>query len=232
MKAITAALILTAALLGANYYFMVRHVGGPLGCLPCAALLLGGPLLLGAILGTALAVRPPAPRAPEPPTPEPAAAQASDVAQAPFAPPPRAVPAATDPDVELRRIEPSAVRLLGALQREGRLVDFLTEDISRLSDADVGVTTRRIQRTCGPALTALVGLEPVLGGREDDPVTIEPGYDATAVRLVGPVRGDPPYRGIIRHPGWRATRLTIPREATGGLLIAPAEVEVTNGPTP
>jgi hypothetical protein len=45
---------------------------------------------------------------------------------------------------------------------------------------------------------------------------------------VGNVHGAPPYRGTLRHRGWRAAGLTLP-ELVGGhdpSVLAPAEVEL------
>ena len=44
----------------------------------------------------------------------------------------------------------------------------------------------------------------------------------------GNVRGEPPYRGVLRHPGWRSRSLRLP-ECTGehdSTILAPAEVEI------
>ena len=39
---------------------------------------------------------------------------------------------------------------------------------------------------------------------------------------------EPPYRGVLRHPGWRSTHLTLPVRAVNmdPSILAPAEVEV------
>jgi hypothetical protein len=53
----------------------------------------------------------------------------------------------------LREVEPNAaLQLLGLLQQEGRLVDFLEEDVSAYSDADVGAATRVVHEGCRKAL--------------------------------------------------------------------------------
>jgi hypothetical protein len=123
--------------------------------------------------------------------------------------------------------ETAALALLAALQEEGRLVDFLTEDIAPYSDAQVGAAVRDIQAKCRKALESCVKLEPILRGAEDDPVTIETGFDPAAVRLTGNVTGGPPFRGVLRHAGWRATAVTLsPRPGHDAHVIAPAEVEL------
>jgi hypothetical protein len=134
--------------------------------------------------------------------------------------PPVPVPAPPPPDT-------AALELLAALQEEGRLVDFLTEDITPYSDAQVGAAVRDIQAKCRKALEACVKLEPILRGAENDPVTIEAGFDPAAVRLTGNVTGGPPFRGVLRHAGWRAIAVTLgARAGRDARVIAPAEVEL------
>lgn len=123
--------------------------------------------------------------------------------------------------------ENAALRLLAALQEEGRLIDFLSEDIGPYSDDQVGAATRGIHASCAKALRACVTLEPVLAGKEDDAVTVPAGFDPRHIRLTGNVHGEPPFKGTLRHAGWLATGVTLPARA--GLeprVIAPAEVEI------
>jgi len=123
--------------------------------------------------------------------------------------------------------EYAALRLLGVLQEEGRLVDFLQENIAPYSDQQVGAATRGIHESCAKALRSCVTLEPVLPGREDEPVTVPAGFDPAAVRLVGNVQGEPPFTGTLRHAGWRVTRIVIPeRKGLDPRIVAPAEVEI------
>lgn len=141
--------------------------------------------------------------------------------------PPAAAPAPPAPAPTPPPPETAALALLAALQEEGRLVDFLTEDIAPYSDAQVGAAVRDIQAKCRKALESCVKLEPILRGAEDDPVTIETGFDPAAVRLTGNVTGGPPFRGVLRHAGWRATAVTLAaRPGHDAHVIAPAEVEL------
>ena len=41
-----------------------------------------------------------------------------------------------------------AVQILAALQREGRLIDFLEEDLSAYEDAQIGAAVRNIHQGC------------------------------------------------------------------------------------
>jgi hypothetical protein len=136
-----------------------------------------------------------------------------------------AEPAARVPPPE--PAEHTALRLLARLQEEGRLVDFLTEDVSPYSDAQIGAATRGIHASCAKVLREMVTLERVLPGNEDEEVTVAPGFDAGSIRLVGNVHGAPPFRGVLKHAGWRATRVEIPaRSAADPVVLAPAEVEI------
>ena len=55
-----------------------------------------------------------------------------------------------------------AVQMLALLQRDGRLIDFLSENISAYPDAQLGAAVRTIHETCRQALGQYVELEPVL----------------------------------------------------------------------
>jgi hypothetical protein len=133
---------------------------------------------------------------------------------------------------EARHAEDSpdrAVQLLALLQREGRLVDFLSEDIAPYQDAQVGAAVRELHANCRKALAQYVTLEPVIDGEEDRPVTVEEGFDPAAVKLVGNVTGRPPLRGLLRHRGWRVAEINLPSlspQGAGRAVVAPAEVEI------
>jgi hypothetical protein len=120
-----------------------------------------------------------------------------------------------------------AVQLLALLQRDGRLVDFLMEEVAAYSDAQIGSAVRDVHTGCRRALARYVTLEPILDGREGETTTIAEVNPAT-VRLVGNVTGQPPFRGTLLHRGWRTTRVDLPplgADATRS-VVAQAEVEV------
>jgi hypothetical protein len=120
-----------------------------------------------------------------------------------------------------------AVQLLAILQRDGRLVDFLMEDLTGYQDAQVGAAVRDVHAGCRAALARYATLAPVIDDEEGQTVTVERGTDPAAVKVTGNVTGEPPYRGVLRHRGWQATRVELPPlPASGRTIIAPAEVEV------
>lgn len=120
-----------------------------------------------------------------------------------------------------------ALRLLGLLQQEGRLIDFLEEDITPYGDAQVGAAVRAIHAGCRAALHQRMTIERIYTEEDGAGVEIAPGFDAGQVRLTGNVHGKPPFRGVLQHGGWRATQVALPK-ASGidAAVLAPAEVEV------
>jgi hypothetical protein len=126
--------------------------------------------------------------------------------------------------------EPSdrAVQMLAILQRDGRLIDFITEDIAPYKDAQIGAAARDVHESCRKAIDHYLRLEPVIDSEEGQPVTVEPGFDPAAIKLIGNVTGHLPLRGLLRHRGWRVARVELPPlpENNGRSIIAPAEVEI------
>jgi hypothetical protein len=143
---------------------------------------------------------------------------------APAAPP----PAAPEPP-KLREVPTdSALQLLGLLQREGRLIDFLQEDLGAYPDAAIGATARVMHSTVRKALLAHVQLEPVRREPEGTRVQVPAGFSAAEIRLIGNVVGEAPFQGTLSHAGWRATHIELPKLSQGYdvRVLAPAEVEL------
>jgi hypothetical protein len=120
------------------------------------------------------------------------------------------------------------LRLLTLLQREGRLLDFLMEDVKDYTDEQIGAAVRDIHEKCQAALREHLVLQPVLSQPEGETVDVTSGFDPAAIRLTGNVTGQPPFRGTLRHPGWRVReiRLAPPPEGQDEFIVAPAEVEL------
>lgn len=121
-----------------------------------------------------------------------------------------------------------ALHLLAILQREGRLVDFLQEDMGGYSDADVGAAARAVHAGCRKALAACVPLAPVIDKAEGSGVTVEADQASRSVNLTGNLSGKGPFKGILCHRGWKATAVNLPEASPSKdmSVIAPAEVEL------
>ncbi|MBX3155085.1 MAG: DUF2760 domain-containing protein [Deltaproteobacteria bacterium] len=122
-----------------------------------------------------------------------------------------------------------ALAFLALLQREGRLVDFLREPLDGFGDADIGAAARDVHRGCRKVLEQHLSIEPVMPGAEEEKVSVPKGFDPAEVRLIGEAKGEPPFRGTLRHHGWRVVEAKLPTLADGvdRAVIAPAEVELS-----
>jgi Domain of unknown function (DUF2760) len=122
-----------------------------------------------------------------------------------------------------------AVQMLALLQRDGRLIDFLAENISPYPDAQLGAAARTIHEACRNVLEHYVKLEPILNSEEDQPVSVQGGFDPAAIKLIGNVTREPPIRGVLRHKGWHVKEVNLPPlpQGSGRMVIAPAEIELS-----
>jgi hypothetical protein len=85
-----------------------------------------------------------------------------------------------------------------------------------------------VHQGCREALRRLTTVKPVRSENEGANVTLEAGFASSEVKLIGDVKGVPPYRGTLRHRGWRAAGLHLPERVEGhdDSILAPAEVEL------
>jgi hypothetical protein len=166
----------------------------------------------------------PAPAVAQLPPPSPPAAAAAP--PPPVVEPPAAV--AESPSDRLASCHRGAVQLLGLLQREGRLLDFLMEEIDSYADSQIGAAVRDIHRGCRKALAEHLRVRPIRSEPDEAVVRIAEGYDPSQLRLVGRVSGQPPFEGTLRHHGWRASQISLADIPAGHdpTVICPAEVEL------
>jgi hypothetical protein len=122
----------------------------------------------------------------------------------------------------------AALQLLALLQREGRLVDFLQQDIATFPDAEIGAAVRVVHEGCRKALRDHVEISPIRSEDEGAKITLEAGFSASEVKLTGDVKGKPPYRGTLQHRGWKAKEIKLPKLTPeyDSSILAPAEVEL------
>jgi hypothetical protein len=145
----------------------------------------------------------------------------SKATQAPPAPKP------APPQAQARPSD-GALQILGILQRDSRLIDFLMEDISTYSDDQVGSAVRSLHEQSRESLNLYLRLAPVIDAVEGTFTKLETN-DPAKVKLLGnvPASGKAPG-GVLRHKGWRAERIDLPPlpPGDGASILAPAEVEV------
>lgn len=126
------------------------------------------------------------------------------------------------------RVHASGLALLAGWQREGRLVDFLQQEVGGFSDEEIGAAARVVHAGCRKVLRQYFTLEPAVKEAEGEPLTVPAQFDAQRIRLTGNVSGPPPCQGTLKHHGWVATSIRMPAisEALDPRVIAPAEVDL------
>jgi hypothetical protein len=120
------------------------------------------------------------------------------------------------------------LHLLTVLQREGRMVDFFYEDLGAYTDTQIGTAVRSIHESCRKVIDKYLAPQAVVRENEGDEITVEEGFDASALKLTGNVIGEPPFKGTVRHRGWKVRKLDLPTLSgkPDPDIIAPAEIEV------
>lgn len=119
------------------------------------------------------------------------------------------------------------VQILALLQKEGRFIDFLHEDIEKYDDAMVGAAVRSLHKSCKALLNETFGVKPIINELEGTEVEIDADYDPLAIKLIGKVKGKPPYKGILIHSGWMLTDVKLAKIVNQkSNVIYPAEIEV------
>ena len=144
------------------------------------------------------------------------------------APPP--VAAKPPPPPPERQAEAEVVAFLGLLQEKGRLVDFLMDDVSLYDDSRVGAAARVVHFGCRDVLQEHFKVTPISDAEEGSRVTIPENYSVDEYRLMGKITGDPPFKGVLLHKGWKTESVKLPRiiktEEKRLPSIAPALVEM------
>jgi len=84
-----------------------------------------------------------------------------------------------------------AVQMLALLQRDGRLVDFLEEDVSSYPDGQLGAAVRTIHSSCRQFWNATSNSNRSFLPRRT--IRLRCRW-AAAIKLIGSVTGQPPIR--------------------------------------
>jgi hypothetical protein len=137
---------------------------------------------------------------------------------------------AAPPTLTANQSNAEVVNFLAILQEQGRLVDFLMDDIKGYSDAQVGAAPRVLHEGCRAVLLEHFGIRPVREESEGSKITVPAGYAPDEYRLVGKIRGEAPFSGVLVHHGWRTEWVKLPRLLRAGddrlPTIAPSEIEL------
>lgn len=120
------------------------------------------------------------------------------------------------------------LHLFSLMQREGRLMDFLDEELDQYDDAQIGSAVRSIHAGCRQLVEEYLNPKPVMDQAEGEEVEIPVDFDPGVIKLTGNVVGEPPFSGILRHKGWQVGKMNLPTLSgrQNAEIISPAEVEI------
>jgi hypothetical protein len=139
-------------------------------------------------------------------------------------------PKPAPPPVELPKISDGALQVLGILQRDARLIDFLMEDIGGYADDQVGAAVRSLHSDCKASLTRHFTLAPVIDGVEGTYQRLDSAKapDPNRIKLIGNVPASGKAAGgTLRHRGWLASSFNLPSLGKQDpSILAPAEIEI------
>jgi len=125
------------------------------------------------------------------------------------------------------KIQDNAAQILGIFQRDGRLIDFLMEDISQFSDEQVGAAVRDVHKGCANALKEYFSIVPVIDKPENSEIPTE-AVNAKEVKIIGNAATKTSKTGILRHQGWKLAENKLPQlnpDKTSD-IIKQAEIEI------
>ncbi len=120
------------------------------------------------------------------------------------------------------------VFLLSLFQKQGRLVDFLQQDIASFSNAEVGEAARVVHDGCARILGDYFTMEAIRTEEEGALVSVDADYNLSEIMLTGNLRGSAPYRGELLHHGWKISDQHPPEQLDprARFIVQPAEIEV------
>lgn len=132
------------------------------------------------------------------------------------------------PKVEIpaqKTLSEDARILLSMLQEEGRLIDFLSEEITGYDDTQVASASRVIHRGCSSVLKKYFTILPILEGEENEVIERPKDLSPSHIRL----HGKESEKVKIIHRGWRIASSNLPQKITTSeskdIVLFPAEGE-------
>jgi hypothetical protein len=142
-----------------------------------------------------------------------------------IAPPTAAAVKVDVPKPVSAEIRSDAVTLLATLQREARFVDLVKEDLSRYSDAQIGIAARPCLQQCATTLDRLLGLRPIETSADGQTIQVPENALPSRYQWVGEGAGS---TGKLLHHGWEASQVQLPQWTGANAdakVVAPVQVK-------
>lgn len=123
------------------------------------------------------------------------------------------------------------INFLSRLQEKGRLLDFISTDISTRSDEEVGRVGRIVYQGAKEVINGCFAVTALTEAEEKSEITLDGNYDKTAYTLSGNTEGSAPFSGRLLHRGWIARKVNLPKvlkavKIGNDFVITPAEVRI------
>ena len=122
----------------------------------------------------------------------------------------------------------SALQILSLLQQEGRFIDFIQQDLTAISNEQLGAAARVVHAGSQKVIQRHLNIKPIMSEQEQSQITIAADFDRNCIRLTGQVTGEAPYHGTLIHKGWQVSNIDLPKisEEYNVNVLANAEVEL------
>ncbi|MFK7871919.1 MAG: DUF2760 domain-containing protein [Oligoflexales bacterium] len=114
---------------------------------------------------------------------------------------------------------------LGLLQKEGRFLDFVMDDVAQYSDEEIGAAARLVHQGCHRLMDQYFQIQAVEEQAEGSRISLTDNYDANHYKVVG--SATLPCQGVLTHAGWKVMECSLPQPVgKHHFIMAQAEVEV------
>ncbi|WP_119343512.1 DUF2760 domain-containing protein [Facilibium subflavum] len=133
------------------------------------------------------------------------------------------------PNPDRSQYDHSAKQLLTILQKKGRFIDFVYQNIDHFSDAEIASAVRVVHQGCQKAIKAHCNISSIRPEAENTQVILEKNdFDRFSVHLTGNIQNQSTITGVLLHKGWQIDQLQLPTITTNANpnIIQPAEIEV------
>lgn len=123
------------------------------------------------------------------------------------------------------------VNLLSLLQEKGRLLDFLMDEVTFYTDAQIGAAGRVVHQGCSKVIREFFNISPLHDDDEGTLIKLAKEDSLEAYRILGKNAEEAPFEAKILHRGWGTDKVNLPRRSSppahidGKVVISPIEVE-------
>lgn len=120
---------------------------------------------------------------------------------------------------------------LSLLQEKGRFLDFLMDDVSQYTDAQIGAAGRVVHQGCSQVLSDVLNVSPLHEKEEGAVIEVQKDSDISTLKVLGKSVDREQFDAKILHRGWGTDAVNIPRRVSelpcreGKYVISPVEVE-------